>query len=211
MYMRQIEPKTLNLKPASCTCQDWAANFFFCENFKFRPQSICHIDCGRNLKFSWKNFFAARSWHVHEAGEASILNKAVCSVTCDIVPQFSICFLIFLKVVPRRDWPVSNWNSSIAVRSVTCDIRSVTYDRRATYKRKTFRSEQYPFRVHVGFSETVWHQCEKDVGKNSKFFYRWIAGDFSLVLLLCDCKMCYTFFSLAESFSISYRPWYRSG
>ena len=99
------------------------------------------------------------------------------------------------------------------VRSVTCDIRSVTCDHRAICKRKPFRFEQYPFRVHVvhvGFSETVRHQCEKDVGKNSNFFYRWIAGDFSLGNMFCDCKMCYTCFSLAKSFSISYRPWYRS-
>ena len=93
----------------------------------------------------------------------------------------------------------------------SCPQRDLWHPQRATCKRKSFRFEQYPFRVHVGLSEIVWHQCETECWQKFKFFlslHRWW---FSLVIMLWHCKMCYTCFSLAKSFSISYRPWYRSG
>ena len=39
--------------------------------------------------------------------------------------------------------------------SDSCLQRDLWHPQRATCKRKSFRFEQYPFRVHVGFSETV--------------------------------------------------------
>ena len=63
-----------------------------------------------------------------------------------------------------------------------------------------------PRRIFWNCVTPVW----KGRWQKFKFFLSLNRWWFSLVIMLCDCKMCYTCFSLAKSFSISYRPWYRS-